>query len=162
MEVFKLNQKRNSGEKFTTKEAARDILLTPPEGMTYQTGDHLAVYPTNPPALIERACQRLGISASDLIQTNQQHCPAHLPVNTTLRVGQLVPTEWVLLDIRIHAVANGFGHGVVHLWAQDGTLLATASQSTIVRMLPPEVIEQMMWAQRSDSPDDAVPPSPPS
>ena len=28
---------------------------------------------------------------------------------------------------------NGFGHGVVHLWAEDGTLLATASQSTIVR-----------------------------
>ena len=29
--------------------------------------------------------------------------------------------------------ANGFGHGVVHLWAEDGTLLATASQSAIVR-----------------------------
>ena len=28
---------------------------------------------------------------------------------------------------------NGFGHGDVHLWADDGTLLATASQSTIVR-----------------------------
>ena len=47
--------------------------------------------------------------------------------------GRLVPTEWVLLDIRIDAIANGFGHGVVHLWAEDGTLLATASQSTIVR-----------------------------
>jgi len=44
-----------------------------------------------------------------------------------------MPTEWVLLDIRIHAVANGFGHGVVHLWSDDGTLMATASQSTIVR-----------------------------
>jgi acyl-CoA thioesterase len=39
----------------------------------------------------------------------------------------------VLLDIRVHSVVNGFGHGVVHLWAQDGTLLAMASQSTIVR-----------------------------
>ena len=46
---------------------------------------------------------------------------------------QLVPSEWVLLDIRVHAVHHGFGHGVVHLWADDGTLLATASQSTIVR-----------------------------
>jgi len=54
-------------------------------------------------------------------------------LDNTLRVGQLVPTEWVLLDIRIHAVRNGFGHGDVHLWADDGTLLATASQSTIVR-----------------------------
>ncbi len=54
-------------------------------------------------------------------------------LDNTLRVASLVPTEWVLLDIRVHAVVNGFGHGVVHLWAEDGTLLATASQSTIVR-----------------------------
>ncbi len=53
--------------------------------------------------------------------------------DNTLRVAKLVPTEWVLLDIRVHAIANGFGHGVVHLWAEDGTLLATASQSCIVR-----------------------------
>ncbi|CAN5842924.1 thioesterase family protein [soil metagenome] len=51
----------------------------------------------------------------------------------TLRVERIVPTAWVLLDIRVHAVVDGFGHGVVHLWAEDGTLMATASQSTIVR-----------------------------
>ena len=54
-------------------------------------------------------------------------------LDNTLRVVRLVPTEWVLLDIRIHGIANGFGHGLVHLWADDGTLLATASQSVIVR-----------------------------
>ncbi|HEU5083610.1 MAG TPA: acyl-CoA thioesterase [Acidimicrobiales bacterium] len=54
-------------------------------------------------------------------------------LDNTLRVVDLVPTEWVLLDIQVHAIANGFGHGLVHLWAQDGTLLATASQSTILR-----------------------------
>jgi acyl-CoA thioesterase II len=54
-------------------------------------------------------------------------------LDNTLRLVRIVPTEWVLLDIRVHAVANGFGHGVVHLWAEDGTLLGTASQSTIVR-----------------------------
>ncbi len=54
-------------------------------------------------------------------------------LDNTLRLAHLVPTEWVLLDIRIDAVANGFGTGTVLLWAEDGTLLATASQSTIVR-----------------------------
>jgi len=54
-------------------------------------------------------------------------------LDNTLRVARLVPTDWVLLDIRVHAVANGFGHGLVHLWAQDGTLLGTASQSCILR-----------------------------
>jgi acyl-CoA thioesterase II len=57
-------------------------------------------------------------------------------LDNTLRVYRLVPAEWVLLDIRVQAVAHGFGHGVVHIWAQDGTLLATASQSTIVRLGP--------------------------
>ncbi len=54
-------------------------------------------------------------------------------LDNTLRVVKLVDTEWVLADVRIQAVQNGFGHGVVHLWADDGTLLATASQTTMVR-----------------------------
>ncbi|MFM2071468.1 MAG: hypothetical protein RLZZ623_1731 [Actinomycetota bacterium] len=54
-------------------------------------------------------------------------------LDNTLRVVHLVPTEWVLLDIRVHAAERGFGHGLVHMFAQDGTLLATASQSCIVR-----------------------------
>lgn len=55
-------------------------------------------------------------------------------LDNTLRVGRLVDSDWVLIDVRIHQVANGFGHGDVHLWSQGGSLLAMASQSTIVRM----------------------------
>ncbi len=58
-------------------------------------------------------------------------------LDNTLRVVSLVPTEWVLLDIRVHAVQRGFGHGLVHMFAEDGTLLATASQSCIVRFWKP-------------------------
>lgn len=54
-------------------------------------------------------------------------------LDNTLRVAHRTPTEWILADIRVHAIADGFGHGLVHLWAEDGTLLGTASQSTIVR-----------------------------
>jgi len=54
-------------------------------------------------------------------------------LDNTLRIGRLVPTEWVLLDIRVHFVERGFGHGLVHMYAEDGTLMATASQSCIVR-----------------------------
>lgn len=54
-------------------------------------------------------------------------------LDNTLRVVRIVPTEWVLLDIQVDGIANGFGHGTVHLYAEDGTLMAMASQSTIVR-----------------------------
>ena len=54
-------------------------------------------------------------------------------LDNTLRVGRVVPTDWVLVDVHVDLVAHGFGHGTVHLWAEDGTLLATASQSAVVR-----------------------------
>jgi acyl-CoA thioesterase II len=67
-------------------------------------------------------------------------------LDNTLRVVHLVPTEWVLLDVRVHAVERGFGHGLVHMYAQDGTLLATASQSCIVRF----------WRTEHDGGNDAA------
>jgi hypothetical protein len=58
-------------------------------------------------------------------------------LDNTLRVAHLVPTEYVLLDIHVHTVQNGFGHGTVHMFAEDGTLMAIASQSCIVRKYDP-------------------------
>jgi acyl-CoA thioesterase-2 len=58
-------------------------------------------------------------------------------LDNTIRVLRLVPTEWVLCDIHILGIANGFGHGRAHLWSQEGTLLGTASQSVIVRFPRP-------------------------
>jgi len=55
-------------------------------------------------------------------------------LDNTLRLGRLVSTEWVLLDIHVHMVERGFGHGLVHMYAEDGTLVAVASQSCIVRL----------------------------
>lgn len=66
-------------------------------------------------------------------------------IDNTIRVVHRLDTEWILADIRVHAVAGGFAHGLVHLWSQDRTLLATASQSTVVRAwreAPPETDEE--------------------
>ncbi len=54
-------------------------------------------------------------------------------LDNTLRVAARSDPQWVLADVRVHAVAHGFAHGLVHLWGADGRLLGTASQSTIVR-----------------------------
>jgi len=55
-------------------------------------------------------------------------------LDNTLRIRRIVPTEWVLCDVRILGVHGGFGHGAMYLFAQDGELMATASQSLIVRV----------------------------
>ena len=55
-------------------------------------------------------------------------------LDNTIRVVRLEPTEWVLCDIRIQALVDGYGQGVAYLWSEQGALLATASQSMSVRL----------------------------
>ncbi|MFV0318017.1 MAG: acyl-CoA thioesterase [Microthrixaceae bacterium] len=57
-------------------------------------------------------------------------------LDNTIRIVELVETEWVLVDVRIEGVWGGFGHGTVYLWSESGHLLATASQSALVRKQP--------------------------
>jgi acyl-CoA thioesterase-2 len=54
-------------------------------------------------------------------------------LDNNLRVRKIVPTDWVLCDVQAQAAARGFGHGHMRLYAQDGTLMATASQSIVLR-----------------------------
>ncbi len=56
-------------------------------------------------------------------------------LDNTLRVVALEPTEWVLIDIHMHALRGGFAQGTGFLWSRSGTLLATASQSMSPRFL---------------------------
>lgn len=54
-------------------------------------------------------------------------------LDNTLRPVQLEPTEWVLADLRMHALVAGYAQGIAFLWSERGTLLGTASQSVAVR-----------------------------
>lgn len=55
-------------------------------------------------------------------------------LDNTLRILRLVPTTWVLCEIDAHGVANGMGHGDIHLYAETGELLAVGSQSCLLRL----------------------------
>ena len=54
-------------------------------------------------------------------------------LDNTIRVFEPVPSEWYLLDITVHGISDGFGHGSINIWAQDGPLCAVGSQTCIVR-----------------------------
>ena len=54
-------------------------------------------------------------------------------LDNTIRFANLVESEWVLCDNRVEFIGNGFAYGTVHMWSDTGTLMATASQSMIVR-----------------------------
>lgn len=55
-------------------------------------------------------------------------------LDNTLRVATLVPTEWVLCEIRMHALVGGFAQGTAFLWSENGQLLATASQTIAAKL----------------------------
>jgi acyl-CoA thioesterase-2 len=60
--------------------------------------------------------------------------PTHgTSLDNTLRVVELSPTEWVLCDIHIDALAGGYAQGHAYMWSEEGRLLATASQSMSFR-----------------------------
>lgn len=55
-------------------------------------------------------------------------------LDNTLRLRAVVPTRWVLCDIQLSAADRGFAQGHLRLFAEDGTLMATASQSLVLRL----------------------------
>lgn len=55
-------------------------------------------------------------------------------LDNTIRYGRIVPTDWVLCDIQIELIHAGMFHGTMRIFADDGTLMAIASQSMILRV----------------------------
>jgi acyl-CoA thioesterase II len=67
-------------------------------------------------------------------------------LDNTIRIATLEPTEWVLCDIYMQALASGIAQGTGFLFSERGTLLATASQSVHVHQ----------WREPSGSRDKRV------
>lgn len=55
-------------------------------------------------------------------------------LDNTIRIGPFLDSEWILIDLRPHLAIGGYGHGVAHVWSEEGHLLATASQTASMRV----------------------------
>lgn len=55
-------------------------------------------------------------------------------LDNTIRYGRLVPTDWLLCEVSIEAITDGVVHGSMLIFARTGELLASASQSMILRV----------------------------
>ena len=54
-------------------------------------------------------------------------------LDNTIRYAAAAQSEWVLADVHAHAAADGYAYGDVHLFSENGTLLATGSQTCVAR-----------------------------
>jgi acyl-CoA thioesterase II len=55
-------------------------------------------------------------------------------LDNSIRIIRRVATPWLLCDIQLSAIADGLFHGRMAIFTEDGALVATASQSGVVRL----------------------------
>lgn len=80
------------------RPSARSLVVELPEGMTYQTGNHLAVFAKNDPELVAWAMERLRVPSGQVVRLHQEDGrPTHLPVGVPVPVDLLL-TEFVELQ----------------------------------------------------------------
>ena len=89
----------------STRYIAFDIADT---HLQYETGDHVAVYPCNPPELVDRLCARIGASPSayftaQYVTPDGQTTDDQSPVAVPITVGQLLFEE---LDLSLREPFN--------------------------------------------------------
>ncbi len=78
--------------------STRHIELALPQGVSYSTGDHLAVIAENDRALVKRALTRFGFTEDTRIRIEQQASGhTHLPLGRAIGVSRLL-TEYVELQ----------------------------------------------------------------
>lgn len=63
--------------------------------------------------------------------------PMGTSLDNTIRLARRAPSDWVLLDMYALGADRGYGYALGHLWTEDGVLLGTASQTAVLRPLPP-------------------------
>lgn len=59
-------------------------------------------------------------------------------LDNSIRIGDFVDSEWVLLDLRPHLAVGDYGHGTAYVWSEDRRLLAVASQTASMRAFDPD------------------------
>ncbi|AZQ38567.1 cytochrome P450 [Streptomyces cyaneochromogenes] len=76
----------------------RFLKLRLPDGVTYRTGDHLAVLPSNPDALVQRVADRFGLDLDRTVRLQaRRRSRSALPVDRPLTLRRLL-TDFVELQ----------------------------------------------------------------
>ena len=68
----------------------RHVEIALPEGMSYRTGDYLAVLPLNPSELVQRALARFNLDYDSHVQLSMERGDTFLPTGAPVAVGELL------------------------------------------------------------------------
>ena len=68
-----------------------------------------------------------------------------ISLDNSVRFGPPAESEWVLLEVHGNLAIGGYGHCTIHVWSQDGVLVATGGQSSNVLHIFDEGISPPSW-----------------
>jgi acyl-CoA thioesterase len=74
-----------------------------------------------------------------------------ISLDNAMRFGPVADTEWVLLEVHGNLAIGGYGHCSIHVWSQDGVLVATGGQSSNVLHIFDEGIAPPNWPPKADA-----------
>ncbi len=74
-------------------------------------------------------CPELIAIISDFSPSSHPKTDKATSIDNTFRMHRMVETEWVLVSTQVHSFADETFHNLAHVFAEDGTLMATASQT---------------------------------
>jgi cytochrome P450/NADPH-cytochrome P450 reductase len=105
----------------------RHVEIALPEGMSYRTGDYLAVLPLNPSNLVQRALARFNLDYDSHVLLSMERGDTFLPTGTPVAVGELlssyvelaVPATRTQLEDLADVAADPLHRGELKALAQD-------------------------------------------
>ncbi|HVV36744.1 MAG TPA: thioesterase family protein [Acidimicrobiales bacterium] len=71
-----------------------------------------------------------------------------ISLDNSVRFGPPADSEWVLLEVHGHLAIGGYGHCTIHVWSEDGVLVAIGGQSSNVLHIFDEGIAPPGWPKR--------------
>ena len=113
-----------------TKPGARSkrhVEIALPEGMSYRTGDYLAVLPLNPSDLVQRALARFNLDYDSHVLLSMERGDTFLPTGAPVAVGELlssyvelaVPATRTQLEDLADVAADPAHRGELEALAED-------------------------------------------
>jgi len=72
-----------------------------------------------------------------------------ISLDNSMRFGPPATSEWVLLEVHGNLAVGGYGHCTIHVWSEDGVLVATGGQTSNVLHIFDEGIAPPNWPPRN-------------
>ena len=91
LKILENRELQNKTGNTYSDRSTRHIEFQLPNGVTYQAGDHLGIYPQNPAHLIGKVCTRFGIKSDTVIRLSHlNYQTSHLPLHQDISVEDLL------------------------------------------------------------------------